>query len=545
MASSVVTPPRILTLPAPQLGTLSGAIVQLMDATSESLGGSLQIQYRSGEAAFSQARGFPCTGCTLDAPATECVPCGGARCRGAKARRDPQPEQWICPHGCEVTRVPILAPGMPLRWLVCVRPPSLSSDAPAFDGASMRMLVPLASVLAEQFRAEQDRRDLDRRLTRTQSELNLLYAVSGKLTEEEDMRKAVRDLLEQARVAVGAEAALAFVGTRRFFETAKAVRPNNGVPSTRALRDLGARIARQLETSGRRFFVGSEADWGDLPPALAFPARLVAVEVLTGRHAEGVLCFIHREGALRHDRSDEIRLLETLGEQVGRAVSNHDLYDDLQDFLMSTVKSLVSAIEAKDPYTSGHSERVHLLSMLIGRTIGLPPDEMENLKWASILHDVGKIGMPERILKKPGILTPEEYEIMKEHPERGYKVLAPITQLSQASMGVRCHHEMVNGRGYPIGLRGDEIPRIARVISVADTYDALTTTRAYRARRSPDEAFAVIADVRGSQLDTCMVDALESLMPFIREHEVMIQSGIMIQAGLDMGGGDATEAIAA
>ena len=159
--------------------------------------------------------------------------------------------------------------------------------------------------------------------------------------------------------------------------------------------------------------------------------------------------------------------------------------------------------------------------MLLGKTMGLSPDELEVLRWASILHDVGKIGMPESILKKPGRLTSEEYEIVKEHPDRGYKVLAPIRQLSAASLGVRCHHEMVDGRGYPLGLHGTEIPRVARIIAVADTYDALTSTRPYRLRRTPDQAWTVIQSVRGTQLDHEVVDVLETphaLHPRARGH---------------------------
>ena len=189
----------------------------------------------------------------------------------------------------------------------------------------------------------------------------------------------------------------------------------------------------------------------------------------------GVLGFVHFDPVIKPRLSD-LRLLETLSERIAMAIASSDLYENLKDFLMSTVKSLVSAIEAKDPYTSGHSERVNLLSMLLGKTMGLPPEDLEVLRWASILHDVGKIGMPESILNKPGRLTSEEYEIMKEHPDRGYKVLAPIHQLAAASLGVRCHHEMVDGQGYPLGLHGTEIPKTARIIAVADTYDALTST---------------------------------------------------------------------
>jgi len=158
--------------------------------------------------------------------------------------------------------------------------------------------------------------------------------------------------------------------------------------------------------------------------------------------------------------------------------------------------------------------------------MGLPPREVACVREGAYLHDVGKIGMPESILKKPGRLTAEEYEIMKEHPDRGYKVLSPIRQLASASLAVRFHHEMINGLGYPLGLRDKDIPILSRVIAVADTYDALTSTRSYRPHRSPDQAFSVIHSVRGTQLDARIIDVLATLMPFIREHEVMLKVGI-------------------
>jgi len=162
--------------------------------------------------------------------------------------------------------------------------------------------------------------------------------------------------------------------------------------------------------------------------------------------------------------------------------------------------------------------------MLIGRKLGLGAEDRETLRWASILHDVGKIGMPESILRKPGRLTPQEFRVIQEHPERGYKLLLPIGQLKEAAGIVRAHHETIDGRGYPLGLRGSEIPVLARIIAVADTFDALTSTRPYRTARPLDHALAEIRRVRGTQLDADVVDGLLDLVPFIREHRIMIQA---------------------
>jgi len=148
---------------------------------------------------------------------------------------------------------------------------------------------------------------------------------------------------------------------------------------------------------------------------------------------------------------------------------------------------------------------------------------METLRWASILHDVGKIGMPEAILRKPGRLTPAEFRTIQEHPERGYRLLRPIAQLEEAAACVLAHHERIDGRGYPRGLPAAEIPFLARIIAVADTFDALTSTRSYRTARTIDFASDEIRRVRGTQLDQEVVDAFLELVPFLREHQVMIE----------------------
>jgi HD-GYP domain-containing protein (c-di-GMP phosphodiesterase class II) len=239
--------------------------------------------------------------------------------------------------------------------------------------------------------------------------------------------------------------------------------------------------------------------------------------------SDGVLGLARLDPARAFQPPDAL-LLGSLAEQIRLAMNNAELFEDLRVFLMATVKSLVGAIEEKDPYTSGHSERVHLISMLIGRQLGLGAAEMETLRWASILHDVGKIGLPGAILQKPGRLTDEEFAVVREHPDRGYRLLRPIRQLAEAAVCIRAHHEQVDGSGYPRGLRGEAIPRLARIIAVADTFDALTSTRAYRTARTLDYSLEEIRRVRGTQLDTEAVDAFFRLESFLREHQVMIQA---------------------
>ncbi len=185
------------------------------------------------------------------------------------------------------------------------------------------------------------------------------------------------------------------------------------------------------------------------------------------------------------------------------------------ELLAGTVRSLISAVDAKDAYTRGHSERVHLIACVLGAAMGLDAGSGSPLYWASLLHDVGKIGAPDHILKKPGKLTPDEYRIMQEHPHRGDEVLAPLTWLGDARPGVRHHHERYDGTGYPDGLAGEAIPFIARIIAVADTFDAVVSRRSYRDARGSERALDVLREAAGSQHDPAVVAAFLGCFPSV------------------------------
>jgi HD-GYP domain-containing protein (c-di-GMP phosphodiesterase class II) len=146
--------------------------------------------------------------------------------------------------------------------------------------------------------------------------------------------------------------------------------------------------------------------------------------------------------------------------------------------------------------------------MMIAKEMNLPAPFMETLQISAQLHDVGKIGIEDHILKKPGALTAEEFEVMKTHTTKGANILRPVTQLAEMLPGIELHHEALDGRGYPYGLKGDQIPLLARVIAVADTFDALTTNRPYQTAHTPDEALKIIQNLAGKRLDPGPVAAL-------------------------------------
>jgi len=177
-----------------------------------------------------------------------------------------------------------------------------------------------------------------------------------------------------------------------------------------------------------------------------------------------------------------------------------------------TVRTLIAAVETKDLYTRGHSERVAAASVLIARAIGMREDRVASLRYAGMLHDVGKLGVPTRVLQKTGQLTEEEFAAIKLHPVRGLEMIREIEFLGEAFAGIMHHHERLDGRGYPMGLRGAEIPEFARAIAVADAFDSMTTTRSYRGARTPEDALVELRRCAGSQFDTVMVEALVSAL---------------------------------
>jgi len=173
-----------------------------------------------------------------------------------------------------------------------------------------------------------------------------------------------------------------------------------------------------------------------------------------------------------------------------------------------TVRALMAAVETKDVYTRGHSERVSSASVLIAREVGLREDRISSLRYAGMLHDVGKLGVPTRVLQKSGQLTEGEYAAIQRHPMQGQEIVREIEFLDEAMAGIMHHHERMDGLGYPMGLAGEHIPEFARVIAVADAFDAMTTTRSYRGARTVDEAIAELRRCSGNQFDPPLVDAL-------------------------------------
>jgi putative nucleotidyltransferase with HDIG domain len=186
---------------------------------------------------------------------------------------------------------------------------------------------------------------------------------------------------------------------------------------------------------------------------------------------------------------------------------------ETQRAYVGAIRALALALDARDPYTAGHSERVAAISVAVGKDMQLPPEQLDVLRLGALLHDIGKIGISDNVLRKPTALTPEEFELIKEHPGLGARILRTVPFLAQHLPIVELHHERPDGRGYPYGLRGEEIPLLARIVHVADAYDAMTTARAYRAARPLNDVLSELWRNAGSDFDLPSLQALVSLLP--------------------------------
>jgi len=215
---------------------------------------------------------------------------------------------------------------------------------------------------------------------------------------------------------------------------------------------------------------------------------------------------------LGNDLSDAYRRLNAAYQQALRYAEDvRTLYQQLQRGIYQSLLGLANALEAKDVYTRGHSERVGASSRRLALALGLPDPAAEIVARAGLLHDIGKIGVPETVLRKAGPLTPEEWALMRRHPLIGAQIVAPFEFFTAGATVIRHHHERVDGSGYPDGLAGEAIPIGARIVAVADVYDALTSDRPYRQAMSNADARAFLRTQAGLGLDDEMVDAFIGL----------------------------------
>ena len=250
----------------------------------------------------------------------------------------------------------------------------------------------------------------------------------------------------------------------------------------------------------RRFYKGVDG-------RTKFKTRnLICVPIKVKKKVIGVLEAVNKQNGAVFDQED-LTLFVSLADQVAIALDNARLYQEQEEMFFQTAESLADAIEKRDPYTGGHTQRVTLYSLAISRHLPLKPIEKKWLKISSVLHDIGKIGIEDQILRKPAQLSAEEYDIVKHHSDLGAEIIDHIRQLKEIVPGVKYHHEKMNGRGYPKGLKGKDIPFLAKIVAVSDTYDAMTTNRPYRKALTKEAAIRELKRCSGTQFDHNVVEA--------------------------------------
>jgi HD-GYP domain-containing protein (c-di-GMP phosphodiesterase class II) len=256
----------------------------------------------------------------------------------------------------------------------------------------------------------------------------------------------------------------------------------------------------------------AESSFGGEFPGLR---NFVIVPIAEGEFCSGWLCSCN---AINGEEFGTVQanLLASVGTILGTHTRNRDLYQQHEELLTGFVRSLVSSLDAKDPYTRGHSERVALVARRLGQQLNLADEDLRQIYLSGLLHDIGKIGVDDQILRKPDQLTPEEFEQVKKHPMIGYQILVGLKNLQPVIPGVRHHHESWNGKGYPDGLAGEDIPLMARILAVADSYDAMGNDRPYRNGMPRDVLEAIFRRGAGIQWDPQVVEAYFALRDEIR-----------------------------
>ena len=412
------------------------------------------------------------------------------------------PQCGVCPRGGKVTIFPIMRLSAVFGALcICESQPliTVASAEPAESATFVDPLVnTLKSFVARNSFYEMEVESLTNDLALRYEELALLYEIGERIPIRAQVSTLIDYVVERLKEVIICDC-VCWVprdgGENRLYWS-------NPDRKNKELSEALEKVARQIDCRVRE--KSDMVSVNDLPAddvLREFAGKLVAVSgypVATDGEHYGSLVLFRLESGQFH--SGEAMLVLAVMRRSGVVIRNARLYQELNELFLNTIKTLVRLIEGKDEYTRGHSERVSMFSLMLAEILGLPVEEREALRLSSLLHDIGKIKVPEEVLKKPGSLTEEEFAVIKQHPGFGAEMLSPISQFGHCLPDIRHHHERIDGKGYPDGLKADEIPLRARIIAVADTFDALTSDRCYRPRFGPDQAFKIVQQAAGTQL---------------------------------------------
>ncbi|MGM0898354.1 MAG: HD-GYP domain-containing protein [Bacillota bacterium] len=351
-------------------------------------------------------------------------------------------------------------------------------------------------------------------------ELMALWDASKELNSHIELDKVFDNILGQMMHVIGAQAGTLWVAdaSAQHLQAVSAFGPAAAeILDVKVPKGQGV-VWKVLETgqAERIEDVRSHADWNRrIDQALGFVTRsLLTVPLIVKGQALGSLQLLNKRDG-EYFTEQDLRLAEALAHQSALALHNSQMYDELNRMLISMIRTLATVLDARDPYTAGHSGRVANYSLWIAQKIGMEPSECEELYKAALLHDIGKIGIRDELLQKPGRLTKEEFSAIQQHTVIGAGILAnmePQQAMERSVETAKSHHERLDGSGYPEGLKGDEIPLFARIVGVADTFDAMTTARPYSKGRTQREGAEELRRCRGELFEERLVDAMISIL---------------------------------
>ncbi len=386
---------------------------------------------------------------------------------------------------------------------------TLDDVGPGGPGAERRLLAAVGEAVRHRFAlAEADARcdSLSGALAQSFEEITLLHNVGEILRVTRPIPALLEYVCDELCETTGAEAAAACLPDADGGEplvVSAGEPPVAEADLPRLMNDLldGAGGAETIHN-----YCQDEPALARLSPALD---RVAVVPLPLGDDAAGAVAIFNRPRM--EFGSPDLKLVRSSANATAVFIENRRLYRDLRTMMLDLVRALVSSVDAKDPYTCGHSERVAVLCRELARQLGLTDEEIEQAYMAGLLHDIGKIGTPEAILCKEGSLLPEERRVIGEHPDVGGRILKDIKQLGAVREAVVHHHERLDGSGYPRGVSGEAVPLLARIVGLADSFDAMTSTRPYRESLPLGEVTAEIDRHTGSQFDPRVAEAFKRI----------------------------------
>ncbi len=387
----------------------------------------------------------------------------------------------------ELNRYPVTSDGEVIGWVI-----------------GTEKVAVIASILTGIAETEAQKRALVSETLYKYKEITLLYDVVEKVSSCLDTKEIARLVIEEARkvIRLTSISVLLFNRETDTMELLGEYGHGEDAPPT-VTRGVG--IAGSVWASGRAEIVNDVHSDPRFVEGAVSIRSLICAPLKAKDTVVGIIKLGNCEPVTY--TAEDLKLFSTLASLAAVAIENASLYEQLKDAFYMTIYTLAETIEKRDPYTGNHTKRVMEYSLAIGKTLGLPEEDMARLQLGAVLHDIGKIGIRDNVLLKESALTDEEFAQIKMHPVYGEEIISRISQLKSTIPGVKHHHEKFDGKGYPDGLKGNNIDITARIISVADTFDAMTSTRPYRIGLTLDVAFEELKKYSGSQFDPEVVDA--------------------------------------